>query len=461
MSQRLMSERLMSERSNFFGAPHLHVTALAALLALAAVGRPAGAQSGPATAAAVPVVAVASPGLALAEAMRLTLNAHPSVQSRRAAIAAAGSELDGAEWKRYPSVGVTTGQGLSGTAPGSTVFISQPLWTGGRISSEIEGRQAQVQASSLALRETEQELLQRVAQTFGEALRLGERVQVAEQNSAEHERLRGIIARRVENDAGAPVDLALADARLQQARLELLQLRSQRVTMVSVLGQLIAAPVGTLKEPLPSQVGEPAWQDAGQLADAVLAYSPTIKRLQAELAYAQSQVRQADSVLWPQLSLRLQRSVQKGVTEPSDLRAYFLMEFQPGAGLSALTSKDAALHRLAGARAAIESATLDLRDQSDQRFNEAKVAFQGLRPTRANVQSNADVVNSYLRQFAAGRKSWQEVLNAQREYAQARHALADMQASTRLAVLKMQVLTGELSRATLEQSSGAWAIQAN
>lgn len=98
---------------------------------------------------------------------------------------------------------------------------------------------------------------------------------------------------------------------------------------------------------------------------------------------------------------------------------------------------------------------------SDLRFNEAQVAFQGLGPTRANVQSIADVVKYYLRQFVAGRKSWQEVLNAQRKYAQARHALADMQASNRLAVLKMQVLTGELSRAAIEQSSGAWAIQAN
>jgi len=61
----------------------------------------------------------------------------------------------------------------------------------------------------------------------------------------------------------------------------------------------------------------------------------------------------------------------------------------------------------------------------------------------------ADVMASYLRQYTVGRKSWLEVLNAQRDVATSRYGATDILASLTAARLKLDVLTGRLRRDTL------------
>ena len=59
------------------------------------------------------------------------------------------------------------------------------------------------------------------------------------------------------------------------------------------------------------------------------------------------------------------------------------------------------------------------------------------------------MVSSYLRQYTVGRKTWLDVLNAQRELVQAQLALADNQAALNIASHKLQTLLGGLTRKTV------------
>lgn len=382
-------------------------------------------------------------GFSMTTAMRLALQNHPSVKSRRSAIAVAVSEYEGSKWRRYPSASVSAGHALSGNDPGLTLTVTQPLWTAGRITSEIEGRLAQVDAASFALQETDQDLLQRVAISYSEALRLSARVKVAESNVLAHENLRGIIQRRVQLNVGARIDLSLADARLQQAKLDLMQMRSQHATVLMGLGELTGGTVGALTEP---KLAPMSWADPQSLARVVLENSPVLRRMHSEVVLAQTQLRTAQSVQWPQVSMQVQRSSQAGLATGASTRAYVLMEYQPGAGLTAAYSMDAAAHRLNGAQLVIESLSSELRELSITRFHEAQMALDALEPSRNFVEANSEVVSSYMRQFQAGRKSWQEVMNAQREMAQSQLAMVDAQANVRLSSLKIQIITGEMTR---------------
>jgi len=55
-----------------------------------------------------------------------------------------------------------------------------------------------------------------------------------------------------------------------------------------------------------------------------------------------------------------------------------------------------------------------------------------------------------LRQYRVGRKSWLDVLNAQREAVQARYSLADVDAQALSGALRVRLVTGALSADTLE-----------
>ena len=58
----------------------------------------------------------------------------------------------------------------------------------------------------------------------------------------------------------------------------------------------------------------------------------------------------------------------------------------------------------------------------------------------------------YARQYTAGRKSWLDVLNAQRESAQALYGLADVQANRLRVQLRLEIYTGRLSARSLSES---------
>jgi len=55
------------------------------------------------------------------------------------------------------------------------------------------------------------------------------------------------------------------------------------------------------------------------------------------------------------------------------------------------------------------------------------------------------VFDSFVRQFAVGRKSWVDVLNAQRESSSARYALADAEWGRVGANIRLRILIGDIS----------------
>jgi adhesin transport system outer membrane protein len=60
-----------------------------------------------------------------------------------------------------------------------------------------------------------------------------------------------------------------------------------------------------------------------------------------------------------------------------------------------------------------------------------------------SVQGSDLVLASYQRQFQAGRKTWQDLLNAVRELAQNQYALVDAQATMMGAMYRLQVRMGQ------------------
>jgi adhesin transport system outer membrane protein len=74
-------------------------------------------------------------------------------------------------------------------------------------------------------------------------------------------------------------------------------------------------------------------------------------------------------------------------------------------------------------------------------------------PAQLLAESTSDVVASYLRQYTVGRKSWLDVLNAQRELVQAKYALVEYEVRLIMASYKMKILVGNIRRDTVMAQS--------
>ena len=392
--------------------------------------------------------------LRLPDAFRLALGGHPALEQRRSEVEAAGQDIKSAEWKRFPTLSIEASQLLTrqkvittnGNQSAQTLRLDQRLWTFGRITSEIDAATLRQQVAQWQVLETEQELLGRVAQSYMELVRFNARIRISERNLQEHQRLVDLIQRRLDAGVSSEVDAALAQARLQQARAERASFAAAALNAQISLEQLTGAARGSAETP--AMPGRLKWPGALEAREEMLAWSPTMRRLAAAVSLAEADIKARSAAVLPEVLARYEHFGGSAQVVPFD-RWMVVLQYQPGAGLSQVPLVDAARRRAEGAASGMEAGKRDLTERVVSQYNEAQSLLDQLAPTRNYLNASVDVMDSYLRQYTTGRKSWQEVLNAQRELTQAGYSLADLEAAVTLANLKLDILTGQLSRASV------------
>lgn len=380
--------------------------------------------------------------LSLNEALQLSLS-HPSVAVRNSELGAAQQRLGVAEWQRYPAVTALTGKDQARNDY-ATMRVDQPLWTAGRITSGIESADSGLRGAQAAVLESHQDIFFRAVTAFTEYGRLHARMVASRSNVAEHDRLSKLIDRRVQNEVSPSSDGVLAKARLAAARAELGQFEAQAGRARAQLEQIIGRGFGDIE--LPAMPGLRR-KSLDEVIEAALDYSPNLRRRLAEGEAAEAEIRVRQSSLWPQIKARYERTT--GSTLIAREQTYIALEYQPGAGLSAVSAVQEAVARREAAQAQHEAARRELLDTlSTDWASYQSLKVQGLHQ-RAQVESTSDVFDSFVRQYAVGRKSWIDVLNAQRELVSARYALADVEWGMLRDVLRLQIAMGDLNALTL------------
>lgn len=376
------------------------------------------------------------------QVLQSALTSHPALQSKRSAQAAARAEQDGAEWQRYPALSVESTQANSRSA--GLVRIEQPLWTGGRITAGINAASSRQDAAGAALEEEKLSLSLRVIAAYTEATRQKARQEHATSGVAEHEKLLGMIRRRVGQEVSSLTDQRLAESRMYQAvndhsvatqalnnsLAQLTQLAGKSVVEVSALGMSeLAAPVGL-----------------HAVLSQALSYSPVLRRLTYDAEAANADIAYKRSAYRPQLVLRL----EKNMGPMNDSRAMLVLLAQPGAGLSAMSGVDAAIAKREAVQMAREATERDTRERVTLDWNEWTAARLRLENASQSRTMSAEVFESYTRQYVIGRKTWIDVLNAVREATQSQFALEDARAQAIAASLRLSAQSGTLKQ--LERS---------
>lgn len=374
------------------------------------------------------------------------VDSHPDVRNRKSELQAARFGLEGAQWGRYPSF-TTELQSRNGSAqsvnssPQSVAKLEQSLWTGGRITSQIDLSRAGVAVAEAALREAEQSVLQQTAQAYFDTLRFEARLTIAQANEAELQRLLDIIKRRVKAEVSPMTDETQASARLRQAVIDRIQTQRQIDSARLMLYQMLGKPVGALASPPLVKLGT-SQQDS--LVEDAFTFSPERRRLQAQVETADAQIESSRAQLMPKVVVGVQSVVGSLYANQDRTRAYLALQLQTGAGLSGLSAVQTAVARKQAAQDAILTFERQLTQQVKSNWTEAQALSEQLGPVRELLAGSDEIVASYLRQFQVGRKSWLDVLNAQREKVQAYYGLADVELPLQLLKVKLLLQSGQL-----------------
>lgn len=387
-----------------------------------------------------PWLAGAADGLSAALQSAVTLN--PEVKSKLAELESLGYKVKEAEAGRYPSLSLEARTLHDSTSKG-LLRLQQPLWAFGKIDGNITVAERRKAAAELELFDINRRLLEDTGAAYVQAQSLRQRVKVAEANLSEHQSLHEMIRRRQAGGVAADADVRLALSRLTQARAQRDQLQAQLEKGLEDLFALTRVRMPA-EQPVPD--GVVALPNPATLtADLEGKYVKLrLQELRLEIVEAETRLRKAE--LMPTISARIDHDIQPSGTSQYDHdRAGVVFEGRiDGAGLAGYQRLKSEAARQQSAREDIETARKEGERKLHNLLVERRVQQQMIESQTLVVDSVNDTLQSFLRQYDAGRKSWVDVLNTQRELSEARQQLEQVRAAWKEAGLRTAAMLGYL-----------------
>ena len=314
--------------------------------------------------------------------------------------------------------------------------IDQPLWTGGRISGSINRANARKDAALAAYDEAVLAIALSTAQAFFEVHRWRDRGAILSQSLEQHNRMVATMERRYAQEISPLSDLELARSRALQIEQQLYQVRAQESAASSRLRELVGDALLSIDAVPSIPQAWPAFADGVANAQ-VFAYSPALKRLRFDAQAAEAEAKIARASIRPQLSGQYSYSDNFGH------RVGLVLKAQSEGGLSRFAAADAARERVRASELQIYAGELQLRDQTFALLREYESATARLAGNQAAAGLAQSVMESYMRQFTSGRRTWLDVMNAVREASSAETDVIEARLSAQASLTRIMLLSGQ------------------
>lgn len=372
----------------------------------------------------------------LADLLSRAVSSHPSIAAARASIRAAGADLRSAKWQVFPSLSVE-GMWLSQKSGSrqANVVLEQPIWSAGRITSSIKRAKAGRQAAIAQYQEAVLEIMIGVSQSYREYHRLDQKYAVIERSLAEHRNLVQTMERRVAQEVSPLADLELVRSRAAQVEQQVATTAAQRASTLQKLRELVGDP-GVDPGKAPMLIAPLLSLDSDDLVTRALAFDPSRQRLLAEAQVAGAEASAARASTLPQLS------GQYSYNESFGHRVGLVLKAQSDDGFSRFTAASAARERQDAAEIRISGAERDLRERILSDLAEYKSGRERMKSSDTSRDAAVRVMQSYIRQFVSGRRTWLDVMNALREATSAEGDAIDAQVSAMQAQDRIMMRSG-------------------
>jgi adhesin transport system outer membrane protein len=385
--------------------------------------------------------------------------AYPAILSAQADVDASQGDKRAADMQRYPSVSISSS--TSGTAIISPILqIQQPLWTGGKITGQIEEAGHMVESAEAKKDTTTYAIALKAVSAWQNLIDTQNSIKINEEILVHLEDYREFMERRVGVGVSPQIELQLIMTRIQQALADIRSAKATNQVAKMQIKQLTNYGYSDLEldntPTLESQVMlAKKWLDTklsgdfnNFLANTTADY-PTVLQAQKEVEVLKARHKIKKAAYYPTISMGYQYIVNGGnsnFNNSNDGRFTLGISYQPGAGLSSYESAKAAQIRAEGARNAIDAARLDILESVNTDIQEALSNQQREAMLNSSVDASAMVLDSYKRQFVAGKRSWFDVLNALRELTQNKLAVVHTKTSLVSSTYKLMVKSGEFKQ---------------
>lgn len=384
-----------------------------------------------------------------------SIQSHPSVLSSLDSRETALVEKQSARMQFYPTPGIGINNVYASDDDASyqgedrswNLSLSQPLYTGGRLTAGYRSAQISVSMSELDVYEAQQTIALRLVQAYGDWLSARLKSKAWQESSAIHKRLNDQVERRVEVGLSPDSDLSLAISRLESTHAEIAALQAEEAVAMNNIREILGRAISSRDLTDDLRLLTKDFGKLDQLLQQVHTISPAIQRAQYEVEQVEQNIHLQAANLRPNIELRLERQEGSLTADDSgaDNRIFLNVTSQLGAGLSTLNNIKAAKY---AKRAAMSSLTAQIRlvEQSVRSDYAQAISFRNrVRALTRSLMTSKQVSASYERQFPVGRKSWLDVLNSVRDLVGIEVQLADAKAAQMVVTWRLAIVARGLN----------------
>jgi adhesin transport system outer membrane protein len=348
-------------------------------------------------------------------------------------------------WKEYlPAPGVSI---QAGAEDQQVVFsIRQPIWSGGRISENIELSKEKKTFTSIQTQQQQFVISQDILENIEVALKSDAQINIYEGGLTQLNSLLEMMSRRISSGVSPENEISIVRSRISSMQTTIASLQASKESALDRLTLLTGLPIETsyLQIPHPDELPpHPSEKDSDVIATAI-AFSPNIKLKKSQHRQAVHTTKITEASFLPTFYAEGQYSLNNG-SKHGDGRIFFGLDYSFNGGLSEIENTLAAQAKTQSAAHEVSVAERNLRAELLTELNSYRSLKNYLNGAQSGLTSSSEVLNSYRRLFLIGEKSWLEVLNAVRENIQIETLLSDAEIKVSITHYKIENMMGELS----------------
>lgn len=371
---------------------------------------------------------------------------NPTVLSKQNSVKSSQYQQDSSFWQYFPTPIASYSRQKGGIGT-SMLGLQQPLFAGGKIDAEYAKSKLQVQINAMSTGEVKQSIALSVANSYYTFLASYGKTLIFQDEIKRLQKQKEMISRRIEQDVSPQSDLILVESRLAQTKTDLSIAIASQEKMLSQLSQFIAKKISIddINKNLPKKSCSLViieFYDNQQFIERSIEKSPTLSKLDYQIKIAQEDINIKKSSFYPNIVARLEKNLANGgVNETAGTVA---IEFNTGAGLSSMSNYQSAKINAMGAEYDKQAYVLEYTQILESELNDYVLTRDRYENYVAAAQGAEKTLHSYERLFVAGKKSWLEVLNSEKEWTNTLLSLNDTQAYLYVMPIKLKIYANEM-----------------
>lgn len=391
--------------------------------------------------------------------LKQSLEHNPKIKSQKAKLEAVRKRFEQKSRMRLPDIRADASYGYQRSKTSNLPYdnypqenygitLTQDIYTGGRISSDIKKALYEVKQNSAILDQVIHEEAYRFINLYVNIYRNNQQQILANQNISLLDNFVKMVRAKSKQGEATGVEVLQAKADKAKKQAEKVKIKSER----KVLSKEYFHITGNI---IPDKLYDPSkfckiYDDKDVLLNSVINNNSKIQQAKAELEMAKQDIEIADSENEPNLSLTVNSSYQEGqnafYTNRSKTSSAILRLSVPLFDKGISSSKEEEAEWIKNA------ATYKLQDEKNVITNDFEAAFENYISLKEVISAQEklkyaleNLVKQTKEAFKMGFNTTYDVLEIERDFMKSKQELLDLKMEQNLAACKILQLKGELS----------------